>query len=433
MSELELVRVHEDGEHLVLAGPDGARFTLPVDDALRAAMRRDRAQLEHLRSQSPDVLPVREIQAQLRAGLSAREVAEKAGIPIEQVHRFEGPVLAEQEYVVGQVLKNRAGHDDDSPTLGEVVSERLTARGVAEDDVEWSAARTHAGPWTVTALFLIGDRARSARWSYDPQNRTLHALEDEARWLSGTDVAEEPVRGVRGALFDHSARGGQASAGPSSSTAQSAPSAASPTDPAERDDAPSPLHEETDSTSSMLDDLSQRRGVRQHRDEPSAPFEGFGPPQTFDLGERSGRRDEAPEDEEPPGAKVFSLSKASRKEQRPAPDDGEHDASSSHRGTGHPAGTGHRGSHETDDDRGAADAPPDQDGAAEASTSRPTVAPHGGRDVVGTVRSERDEPDATGEHGERPTPRTGEPRRPRKTRASVPSWDEIVFGAKPEH
>ncbi|MGW6005739.1 septation protein SepH [Oerskovia enterophila] len=427
MSELELVRVHEDGEHLVLAGPDGARFTLPVDDALRAAMRRDRAQLEQLRSQSPDVLPVREIQAQLRAGLSAREVAEKAGIPIEQVHRFEGPVLAEQEYVVGQVLKNRAGHDEDSPTLGEVVSERLTARGVAEDDVEWSAARTHAGPWTVTALFLIGDRARSARWSYDPQNRTLHALEDEARWLSGTDVAEEPVRGVRGALFDHSARGGQAS------TAQAAPSASSPAEPADASDAPSPLREETDSTSSMLDDLSQRRGVRQHRDEPSAPFEGFGPPQTFDLGERSGRRDEAPEDEEPAGAKVFSLSKASRKEQRPVPDDGAPDASSSHRGTGHPAGTGHRGPHETDDDRAAADADPGRDGAAEASTSRPGAPAHGGRDVVGTVRDERDGPDATGEHGERPAPRAGEPRRPRKTRASVPSWDEIVFGAKPEH
>ncbi|MFD6166854.1 septation protein SepH [Oerskovia sp. NPDC060287] len=433
MSELELVRVHEDGEHLVLAGPDGARFTLPIDDALRGAMRRDRAQLEQLRSQSPDVLPVREIQAQLRAGLSAREVAEKAGIPIEQVHRFEGPVLAEQEYVVAQVLKNRAGHDEDSPTLGEVVSERLTARGVAEDDVEWSAARSHAGPWTVTALFLIGDRARSARWSYDPQNRALHALEDEARWLSGTDVAEEPVRGVRGALFDHSARGGQASAAPSAPSAPSASTPADAADPADAGDGPSPLRAETDSTSSMLDDLSQRRGVRQHRDEPSAPFEGFGPPQTFDLGERSGRRDEVDEDEEPAGAKVFSLSKASRKEQRPEPDGGAHDATSSHRDTGHPAGTGHRGSRETDDAHGSTDAHPAREGGAETSTTRPGAASHGGRDVVGTVRDERDGPDATGEHGERPAPRTGEPRRPRKTRASVPSWDEIVFGAKPEH
>ncbi|MEK8228823.1 septation protein SepH [Oerskovia sp. M15] len=115
MSELELVRVHEDGEHLVLAGPDGTRFALPIDDALRVAMRRDRVQLEQMRAQVPGVLPVRDIQSQLRAGLSAREVAEKSGVPIEQVHRFEGPVIAEQEYVVGQVRKNRVGHDEDSP------------------------------------------------------------------------------------------------------------------------------------------------------------------------------------------------------------------------------------------------------------------------------------------------------------------------------
>src|SRR6478609_7881015 len=130
MNELELVRLHEDGETLVLAGADGARFTLPIDDALRAAVRRDRTQLEQLRAQAPGVLPVREIQSQLRAGHSAREVAEKAGIPIEQVRRFEGPVLAEQEFVVEQVRKNRLGHDESSPTLGELVTERLTARGV---------------------------------------------------------------------------------------------------------------------------------------------------------------------------------------------------------------------------------------------------------------------------------------------------------------
>ena len=38
---------------------------------------------------------------------------------------------------------------------------------------------------------------------------------------------------------------------------------------------PLPLHEDT---TSILDDLSQRRGVRQHRDDDPALFEGFGPP-----------------------------------------------------------------------------------------------------------------------------------------------------------
>ncbi|MEK8228822.1 hypothetical protein NKG05_26795 [Oerskovia sp. M15] len=50
------------------------------------------------------------------------------------------------------------------------------------------------------------------------------------------------------------------------------------------------------------------------------------------------------------------------------------------------------------------------------------------------MRVEAAEHESTSEHGERTTPRSGEPRRTgRKARASVPSWDEIVFGAKPEH
>ena len=42
MGELELVGLHDDGEHLVLSGPDGQRFRLRIDEPLRAAVRRDR-------------------------------------------------------------------------------------------------------------------------------------------------------------------------------------------------------------------------------------------------------------------------------------------------------------------------------------------------------------------------------------------------------
>jgi hypothetical protein len=423
MNELELVRLHEDGETLVLAGADGARFTLPIDDALRAAVRRDRTQLEQLRAQAPGVLPVREIQSQLRAGHSAREVAEKAGIPIEQVRRFEGPVLAEQEFVVEQVRKNRLGHDEGSPTLGELVTERLTARGVEPEDVEWSAARPHGAAWTVTALFLIGDRARSARWSYDPQSRSLHALEDEARWLSGAMPEAEPVRGVRGAIFDHAARGGgQAPSAPSPERAGTDAS-----DGPERTPVVEtlPLHDET---TSILDDLSQRRGVRAHRDEDTALFEGFGPPQTFDLGDRSGRRDDARGEEEPAGAKVITLGHGGRQGAHHRSDDGAHPSRSARRDAGrdegldpseeppdqdsrdaHPAGSGNR-ERRTGDDR-TADVDPDD-------------AP------VSATRSRREE---AGDRTE-PVAHPAEPRRSgRKPRASVPSWDEIVFGAKPEH
>jgi hypothetical protein len=396
MDELELLRLHEDGEHLVLARADGARFTLRIDDPLRAAVRRDRAQLEQLRAQAPGALPVRDIQAQLRAGQSAREVAEKAGIPIEQVRRFEGPVLAEQEFVVEQVRKSRAGHDEDPATLGELVSERLTARGVGPEDVEWSAARPHGASWTVTALFLIGDRARTARWSYDPQTRALHPLDDEARWLSDATREESPVRGVRGAIFDHAAPGGRHTTPAPASVEDWAEDAS----PAQADPPPH------DQTTSILDDLSQRRGVRVQRDEDHAVFEGFGPPQTFDLGDRGPRgRSEPRSDDERSGAKVIQLGHV---EQSARPDDGAHAARSARRET--PS--------DRDDSLGPAEEPPERD---HEHTDRP--ASH-------DPASKADEP--AGGPAETPRP-AQESRRGRKARASVPSWDEIVFGAKPEH
>ena len=119
MDELELVRLHADGEHLVLSGPGGARFVLPITESLRAAVRRDRPHLEHLRAEGERNLSPREIQSRLRAGDDVDAVAAPAGLPVEHVRRFAGPVVAEQEYVADQVRRSRPGHDDDAPTLDE--------------------------------------------------------------------------------------------------------------------------------------------------------------------------------------------------------------------------------------------------------------------------------------------------------------------------
>ncbi|MHB8274717.1 MAG: septation protein SepH, partial [Dermatophilaceae bacterium] len=37
MQDLQLIGVHEDGEHLLLRGAEGAHFRMPVDEPLRAA------------------------------------------------------------------------------------------------------------------------------------------------------------------------------------------------------------------------------------------------------------------------------------------------------------------------------------------------------------------------------------------------------------
>lgn len=189
MDDLALVGVHDDGDHLLVAGPSGQKFRLRVDDALRAAVRSDRVRLSQLQLESDGRLRPREIQARIRAGETAEEVASAAGISLAHVQRYEGPVLAEREYIAEQakaVSVRRRGSSDD--TLGTLVAERLAQREVEPGEVSWDAWRADDGSWTVTLDFTAGTKPRQARWTFNPTVRHLTAQDDEARWL--TD--EEP-------------------------------------------------------------------------------------------------------------------------------------------------------------------------------------------------------------------------------------------------
>jgi hypothetical protein len=193
MQDLKLVGVHDDGEHLVLSTLDGQKYLLAVDDPLRAAVRLDRARLGQLQIQTEGRLRPRDIQARIRAGQTAEEVAEAAGLPVEHVRRFEGPVLAEREFVVrqAQAVRVRQGGRGASAALGELVGERLAARAVEDDAQSWDAWRGDDGVWVVALTFTAGSRERQARWSYDAQLRHVTPRDDEARWLTEDDV-EEP-------------------------------------------------------------------------------------------------------------------------------------------------------------------------------------------------------------------------------------------------
>src|SRR5450759_1969271 len=101
MQDLQLIGVHEDGEHLLLSGDEGARFRMRVDEQLRTAVRHDRPRLAQQQIEIDGGLRPRDVQALIRAGASAEEAAERAGWPVDKVHRYEGPILAEREHVAG--------------------------------------------------------------------------------------------------------------------------------------------------------------------------------------------------------------------------------------------------------------------------------------------------------------------------------------------
>ena len=195
MHDLRLVGVHEDGEHLLLSGPGGEQYLLTVDESLRAAVRRDRAHLGQLQIEMSGELRPREVQAQIRAGATAEEVASRCGWPVDRVRRYEGAVLAERAHITElgrHVTLRRRGSDTTAPTLSSRVEQRLSGRGVDLQQNVWDSWRGDDGPWILTLRFLAGGREREARWLFDQASRTVTAQDDEALWLSEDEKPPAP-------------------------------------------------------------------------------------------------------------------------------------------------------------------------------------------------------------------------------------------------
>lgn len=196
MRDLRLIGVHDDGEHLVVTDDAGEEYRLRIDDPLRAAARRDRPRLGQLQIAIDNNVRPREVQAMIRAGASPDEVAARTGWDLDKIARFEGPVLAEREHVAtrAQSVRMRGTNQAGAPeTLAQRAATRLTGRGVEPSSVEWDAFRDAEGQWTVTAVFTAGGRERTATWWFDMPGMSVVAKNDEAKWLSEADTPAGPV------------------------------------------------------------------------------------------------------------------------------------------------------------------------------------------------------------------------------------------------
>lgn len=212
MEDLRLVGVDKDGRRLVLTDPSGKRYGLAIDDALRAAARHDTPRMGQLQIAVGGSIRPREVQALIRSGLSADEVAERTGWNIDRIVRYEGPVLDERRYVAD--LAHESAIDGyGATTLGQRVAERMMHREVDPATAQWDAWRQDNGVWLVECRFEAGGRGRQARWDFVTATRTLTPRDDEARWLSedaeaGTILTGGvPVR-AQTRVYDVEAEGG---------------------------------------------------------------------------------------------------------------------------------------------------------------------------------------------------------------------------------
>ncbi len=181
MQELKVIGVEAGA--LVVAADDGAQFRVEVDETVQS----------RLRASMPDAGPIRrlaprEIQAQIRAGMTAEDVARVTGASLEYIKRFEGPVLAEREYVVESALNvpvHMAVETDplaSGATFGSVIRERLGEAGATGE--RWSSWKEQGGGWIVKLVFSAAGIERDARWGFEPKKQSLQPLNQEAVQLS---------------------------------------------------------------------------------------------------------------------------------------------------------------------------------------------------------------------------------------------------------
>jgi hypothetical protein len=181
MQDLRVIGV-ENGA-LLVSSVEGTRFRIPIDEVLQSKLRQAAPDPGTGRKLAP-----REIQAQIRSGMSAQDVASVTGVPLEYIQKFEGPVLAEREFVVETALSvpvHTAVETDPMATgrtFGIVIRERLVTLGAVNE--RWASWKDAETGWIVKLAFTAEQIDHDARWSFDPKRHTLAPLNNEAITLS---------------------------------------------------------------------------------------------------------------------------------------------------------------------------------------------------------------------------------------------------------
>ncbi len=181
MQDLRVIGV-ENGA-LLVASDDGTRFRIPIDEVLQSKLRQSVPDPGTGRKLAP-----KEIQAHIRSGMSAQDVASITGVPLEYIQRFEGPVIAEREFVVQSALDvpvHTAADTDpmrQGKNFGTAIRERLHDLGAINE--RWASWKDQTTGWVVKLSFTANQIDHDARWSFDPKKQTLAPLNNEATNLS---------------------------------------------------------------------------------------------------------------------------------------------------------------------------------------------------------------------------------------------------------
>jgi len=181
MQELKVIGV-ENGA-LLAASEDGDRFRIAIDEVLHSKLRQNQTEASEAPKPSP-----REVQAHIRSGMSAEDVAAVTGAPLDYVRRFEGPVVAEREYMISCALSVPVHTAIDPEPVGEdanfggVIRDRLASLGASNE--RWASWKEPGAGWIIKLSFTADDIDHDARWGFEPKKNALSPIGNEAIALS---------------------------------------------------------------------------------------------------------------------------------------------------------------------------------------------------------------------------------------------------------
>lgn len=182
---------------LVFESDAGVEFRFEVDDEFIDAVRAiPRArQPRAVANISP-----RNIQALLRSGASRAAIVEQLGVEEADVERYEGPILAEFQYMLSSAkqvpVRTTPNAEGEPQTFGDVIEERL--HQLSARDRAWSAWKHEEDGWMVQVEFDSHGSLHTAIWSFDHRKGLLNPITPDAVNLSKQgDVGDKLIPTLR--------------------------------------------------------------------------------------------------------------------------------------------------------------------------------------------------------------------------------------------
>lgn len=207
MRELYLNEEESTEQFFVLMDGDGVRYQLA-----RAALAQPQPETEPEPEPEPVVEPgplpapdplfanaltmrPNEIQARIRAGATAAQLADEMGVAESRVEPYAHPVLLERAQIA-EAAKQAHPLREDGPaklTLFEVLASAFAARGHSLSDATWDATREPGDSWVVRVSWKAGLTDNEATWAYKRQmgsGATAEARDTVAQDLTDPDFVQ---------------------------------------------------------------------------------------------------------------------------------------------------------------------------------------------------------------------------------------------------